>query len=154
MIIAITTAATRVRHTDAATSTPTLSNNSNLQVRCGRCDTADQCHADLLEYDLGTSRYSISFRDNPRMTVTLAWLPALPPVSISMGIYATSTAHTLRASSKEEMMAPVKVADTIRRSSQGIRFFEGLKYPGLHIRLIAGHDSRHFFPYPPWSLLR
>ena len=30
MIIAITTAATRVRHTDAATSTPTLSNNSNF----------------------------------------------------------------------------------------------------------------------------
>ena len=125
MIIAITTAATRVRHTDAATSTPTLSNNSNF-TKFAAESVIPQISATRISLNttFGTSRYSISFRDNPRMTVTLAWLPALPPVSISMGIYATSTAHTLRASSKEEMMAPVKVADTIRRSSQGIRFLK------------------------------
>ena len=54
--------------------------------------------------------------------VTLAWPPAFPPVSINMGMKTVSTAHTLNASSKEAMIAPVKVADTISSSSQGILF--------------------------------
>lgn len=45
----------------------------------------------------------------------------LPPVSISMGIKATSAGMTARESSKKVMINPVKIADTIRKSSQGIR---------------------------------
>ena len=55
------------------------------------------------------------------MTVTEDWEPQLPPVSISMGIKAVSTGSKLRASSKEVMIIPVKVAETIKSISQGIR---------------------------------
>ena len=62
-----------------------------------------------------------SSRLKARMTVTEDWEPQLPPVSISMGIKAVRAGSRLRASSKEVMIMPVKVADTISSISQGIR---------------------------------
>ena len=53
--------------------------------------------------------------------VTEDWEPQLPPVSISMGIKAVRAGSSARALSKEEMIMPVKVADTISSISQGIR---------------------------------
>ena len=45
------------------------------------------------------SRNSISPRESARMMVTEDWLPALPPVSISMGIKAVRIIHFPKASS-------------------------------------------------------
>ena len=56
------------------------------------------------------------------MMVTEDWEPQLPPVSISMGMKAVRAGSNARALSKEEMIMPVKVADTISSISQGIRF--------------------------------
>ena len=47
----------------------------------------------------------------------------MPPVLISMGIKLESTRFAARAVSKWVMMLPVKVAEIIRNSSQGARFF-------------------------------
>lgn len=56
--------------------------------------------------------------------VVEAWLPVLPPVLISMGIKLESTRFAAKAVSKWVMMLPVKVAEIIRNSSQGARFFQ------------------------------
>ena len=69
---------------------------------------------------LGRSRNSSSPRDRARMMVTEDWEPELPPVSMSMGIKAVRATWAARAFSKLVMMMPVKVADTISSSSQGI----------------------------------
>ena len=70
------------------------------------------------------SESSISPRLRPRMTMTEDWLPQLPPVLISMGIKAMRAALAARPCSKPVMIMPVKVADTIRISSQGMRCFQ------------------------------
>ena len=67
------------------------------------------------------SENSSSSRLRARITVTEDWEPQLPPVSISMGMKAVRAASLVRALSKEEMIIPVKVADTISSISQGIR---------------------------------
>ena len=67
------------------------------------------------------SENSSSSRLRERMMVTEDWEPQLPPVSISMGIKAGRAGSSARALSKEEMIMPVKVADTISSISQGIR---------------------------------
>ena len=71
-----------------------------------------------------TSRNSISPSEMPRITVTEAWLPELPPVSISMGMNEVSTTCAASAFSKLVMIMPVKVAETMSRSSQGMRCFQ------------------------------
>ena len=60
------------------------------------------------------------------MMVAEAWPPELPPVSISMGMNRVSaalvsTTLAARASSKDEMIPLVKVAEIIKNSSQGAR---------------------------------
>ena len=73
---------------------------------------------------LKMSRNSISSRLMPRMTVTHACEPELPPVSISIGMNAVRHGSTPSASSKLVMTRPVSVAEIISSISQGIRFFQ------------------------------
>ena len=61
------------------------------------------------------------------MMIALACPPALPPVSINMGIKAVSTTYRLSALSNEVMMLPVNVADIISSKSQGILFLKASK---------------------------
>ena len=73
---------------------------------------------------LRASRGSISPRDRARMTAVEAWAPELPPVPMSMGMKATSPACTASISSNEVRIMLVKVAESIRNMSQGMRFFQ------------------------------
>ena len=57
----------------------------------------------------------------PRMMVEVLWLPALPPASVSMGMYAVSTVTAASASSYPRMTMLEKVALIIRNSSHGAR---------------------------------
>ncbi|SCJ49747.1 Uncharacterised protein [uncultured Clostridium sp.] len=57
----------------------------------------------------------------PRMMVEVLWLPALPPASVSMGMYAVSTVTAASASSYPRMTRLEKVALIIRNSSHGAR---------------------------------
>ena len=70
---------------------------------------------------LGRSRSSSSPRDRARITVTDAWEPELPPVSISMGMKAVSTTWAASLLSKPVIIMPVNVADTISSISHGMR---------------------------------
>ena len=70
------------------------------------------------------SENSISSRDRARITATEDWEPELPPVPDSMGIKEVSTTQAARALSKLVMMMPVKVADSMSSSSQGMRAFQ------------------------------
>ena len=67
---------------------------------------------------------SVSPRDRDRITAVLAWAPLFPPVPISVGINAISAAWTASMSSKCVRIILVKVADSIRNMSQGMRFFQ------------------------------
>ena len=58
----------------------------------------------------------------PRMIRAELWEPQFPLVSISMGIKETSTGIASKATSYFVMIIPVKVAESIKISSQGIRF--------------------------------
>ena len=60
-------------------------------------------------------------RARPRTIRVLIWLPQLPAVSISMGMKETSRGRLTKAASYRVVTMPVKVADSIRISSQGIR---------------------------------
>ena len=76
-----------------------------------------------------TSLGSVSPRDRLRMTAVEDWAPELPPVPISMGMKATSPACTASISSKVVRIMLVKVAESIRNISQGMRFFHISKGP-------------------------
>ena len=69
----------------------------------------------------GRSEKEISPREMLRMMATEAWEPELPPVPMSIGIKAVRTVYAASAFSKLVMMRPVKVAESISRSSQGMR---------------------------------
>ena len=73
---------------------------------------------------LKMSLNSNSPSESARMTETEAWLPELPPVSISMGTDANSTGTSFSESSKRVMTMPVNVPETISSSSHGMRFFQ------------------------------
>ena len=73
---------------------------------------------------LSASRGSISPRDRARITAVEACAPELPPVPMSMGMKATSPACTASISSKEVRIMLVKVAESIRNMSHGMRFFQ------------------------------
>ena len=75
------------------------------------------------------SRIESSPSDSPRMTVTDVWLPALPPVSISIGMNAVRITAFASASSKCAMIDPVKVAEIISRHSHGMRLPKVSKTP-------------------------
>ena len=57
----------------------------------------------------------------PRMTRVLLWLPAFPPVSVSMGIKVTSRGMAAKAASYWPRMPPVIMPEIIRTSSHRMR---------------------------------
>ena len=59
-----------------------------------------------------------------RMTVTLAWLPELPPMPISMGMKPVRAAQAASWFSNAVRIMAVKVALTIRTVSHGMRLFQ------------------------------
>ena len=71
---------------------------------------------------LGRSENSSSPRLRARMTVTEAWEPELPPVSMSMGMNDVKTTWAASAFSKPLMIMPVNVAEIMRSESQGMRW--------------------------------
>ena len=70
------------------------------------------------------SENSTSPRDRPRITATEAWVPLLPPVPVSMGIKAIRAEQAAREVSYPVSTMLVKVAESIRMSSQGTRDFQ------------------------------
>ena len=75
------------------------------------------------------SRGSVSPMDRLRMTAVELCEPELPPVPMSIGMKPVSTAVLARASSKRVMIMLVKVAESIRNISQGMRRFQSSKTP-------------------------
>ena len=65
----------------------------------------------------------ISRKAMPRMTRVLDWEPALPPVSVSMGINVIRMGSVVRACSKLPRMVPEIISEIISTNSQTIRFF-------------------------------
>ncbi len=63
----------------------------------------------------------------PRMTRVLLWLPALPPVSVSMGMKVTSRGRTAKAFSYFARIPPVIMLLTMSIKSHMIRFFASMK---------------------------
>ena len=57
----------------------------------------------------------------PRITKVLLWLPALPPVSVSMGIKVTSSGMVAKAASYRPKIPPVIMPEIISTSSHIIR---------------------------------
>ena len=72
---------------------------------------------------------STSPRDRPRMTATEAWVPLLPPVPVSMGMKAVSTVQAARELSYPVRTMLVRVAESMRMSSQGTRLFQVSRTP-------------------------
>ena len=136
-IFAQQTVSSIVTHTTAATRTVTASlpisrrSTSMILQKVAAARVAPQSTATRISFQMTWSRSenSTSPRDRLRMTVTLAWEPEFPPVSISIGMKTVSTTCTASASSKLVRIMPVKVAETIRSSSQGMRFFQISKTP-------------------------
>ena len=85
--LAMRTAATRVRHTTRATVTPTLSKKRSFK-KFAAAKVIPHKSATRISFHTtrNPSPNSISPKDSPRIMVTLAWPPAFPPVSMSMGI--------------------------------------------------------------------
>ncbi|MBQ3159282.1 MAG: magnesium transporter [Clostridia bacterium] len=86
-LVGMVTVMTKVNDTDNATRVPTLSRNMSFKKLMAE-RLAPQRTATRTSFQM-TVRMSlkwISFRERPRMMVTEAWLPELPPVSMSMGI--------------------------------------------------------------------
>ena len=72
---------------------------------------------------LKTSMKCMSPSESPLMMVTDACEPQLPPVPISIGMYAVKITRADSFFSNDEMIILVKVADIIRIRSQGKRAF-------------------------------
>ena len=77
------------------------------------------------------SRVWTSFSASPRMMLAEVCAPALPLVSISMGMQVTSIGMATKAASKFCRIFPETVAEIIRIISQGRRFFTVSKMPIL-----------------------
>ena len=128
-IFATSTVTHRVRHTVTSTQTVTLelpisSRSTSITLpKHSTASTRPQSTAVRSSFQM-TLKISLnlsSSRLRARMTVTEDWEPLLPPVSISMGMNTVRMGRAPRDSSKELMIIPVKVADTISSISQGIR---------------------------------
>ena len=91
----------------------------------------------------GRSCGSISPTAMPRMMVEVLWLPALPPASVSMGMYAVSTVTAASASSYPRMTMLEKVALIIRNSSHGARLLYRSHSTLLEVGLVGGADGVH-----------
>ena len=70
---------------------------------------------------LAKSRRRISPTAMPRITRVLDWLPALPPVSVSMGMKVTSKGMAEKAASYRPRMPPVIMPEIISTSSHTMR---------------------------------
>ena len=119
--LAISTTISRVRQMTAATGIWSLSRTRSF-TKLAAARVSPHSTATLISFHmiLKISSNSISLSESPRMMDTLAWEPAFPPVSMSIGIYAVSTTKAESASSNPVMIAPVKVALIMRNNSQGI----------------------------------
>ena len=127
--LATTTVTPRVRHTVRSTAMVTLvlcisSRSTSMTLpKHTAARTMPQSTAVRTSFH-STSTMSLkwsSSRLRARITVTEDWEPLLPPVSISMGMNTVRMGSAPREDSKELMIMPVKVADTISTSSQGMR---------------------------------
>ena len=78
---------------------------------------------------LNKSPGSISPTAIPRIIMVLLWLPALPPVSVSMGIKVTRSGITAKAASYFARIPPVIMLLIIRINSQAILFLASWKTP-------------------------
>ena len=120
-IVAQTTAATRI-----VTSVFPRSNLSirTIFIKQAVASVMPQRTAVWISFQMTETRSenSNSPRERERITVTDAWEPELPPVSINIGIKEVKTTCAANAFSKREMIIPVNVAETMRSSSQGILF--------------------------------
>ena len=89
---------------------------------------------------------SISPTAMPRMIMVLLWLPALPPVSVSMGIKVTSSGITANAASYLARILPVIMLLTIRIKSQASLFFARTNTPvfryGFSLGIMAAIFSK------------
>ena len=65
----------------------------------------------------------------PRITRVLDWLPAFPPVSVSMGMKVTSRGMAAKAASYWPRMPPVIMPEIISTSSHTIRCRARVKTP-------------------------
>ena len=88
------TETTSVRHTISATVIPTLS-IIIIFTKFAAARVIPQSTATLISFQitLNISENSISLSESPRIIVTEACPPALPPVSISIGIKLVSTTY-------------------------------------------------------------
>lgn len=80
-----------------------------------------------LNRTLKKSLRRISSNAMPLITIVDVCEPQLPPVSISIGINATSMGMAENASSYRVIIAPVNVAESIKTSSQTILCLAGPK---------------------------
>ena len=123
IIIVPTSVSDTTRAIKSPLSTPLKSNIINFakfaaaRVIPQRIETLTSFHKTLMAFEKETSP-----SDNARITDTEACEPALPPVPVIIGINAESTIAPESAPSKCVMIALVKVAESIRMRSQGIRF--------------------------------
>ena len=87
IILAKVTVMTRVRQMIRAIRSGSLSSSISL-TKLVQARVSPHRKATRISFQraMGSSLNSISFRERPRMMETLAWEPALPPVSISMGM--------------------------------------------------------------------
>lgn len=93
---------------------------SLMKLHNARVIEHNKATRDSFHITLKISLNSISFKDNARITLTLDWLPAFPPVSISIGMMAVRIVYAFNSSSKLSIILPVKVAEIIKSSNQGI----------------------------------
>ena len=130
--LAHSTVPTRVQHTTSATHGVTaglfirMRSTSIILTKLAAArqmpqhrDTRNSFHNTRIRSEKRTSP-----RDNARITAVEAWVPLLPPVPESMGMKAVRTAQADRAFSKCVRMIPVKVAESIKTNSQGVRAFQ------------------------------
>ena len=120
-------------------SSITLPKTTTPRVRAHRTDTRSS-----FQITRSQSANSTSPRDIARIMVTDACPPELPPVSISIGMNRVRAALAARASSKKPRMVPVKVAEIISSSSQGMRCFQVSTTPVWKYGLSVGRMAAIF----------
>ena len=127
--LAIKTAITSVRQTTSATTAfisafPKSSPSINMTLAKLTIASAAPHRIDTLisfHMTLAMSLSSMFPSDRPRIMVADACPPALPPVSMSIGMNAVRTTLAASFSSKPVIIIPVNVAETMSKRSHGMR---------------------------------
>ena len=121
------TTAKRVTATTAPTIICPETNHIQKKLNTARAVPTIRDMENSFQITLKMSLILISSSASPRIIVTEACEPQLPPVSISIGINDTITGRAEIASSNPEMILPVIVDVNISKISHGILFFACLK---------------------------